>query len=309
MSLSNRPLFLTGPDEHLFVARRGVTERLDQAVLASYNVLLQGDRGFGKTTLLRRIARFLEHQGRAVVLLDEQRAATADHLLMRLAKTFIDRGVLPGAAAIGLDDALPVLKRYSSQLEGATVLLDTPAQSAAFELFGRLRDSVWELGCAWVVTADRSLARTLTAPPADAFWDVRLSLQLLDVDEQYELLRRRLPGTALPEGIIDPQGTTPRKLLSAAREASLFEGEVEDVEATVQSEQRAARLGRQASMVFSALEGTGDEALTVTEVARLVDYPNPEVKMALRRLFDAGLLVATSSGRNTKYRVSRNVVR
>jgi hypothetical protein len=192
----------------------------------------------------------------------------------------------------------------ASRLEGTTVLLDSPEDNAAYELFGRLRDSVWELGCPWVVAADPGVASVLVAQPADAFWDVHVSIPPLDVDEQRELLRRRLSGTPVPEDLINPRGTTPWKLLTAAREASLAGGVVEDIEGVVESEQRAASFGRHASMAFATLEGAS-EGLTAAEVARQLGYPRDEITKALRNLEHAGILEVTAEP-HPKYSVTRN---
>jgi type IV secretory pathway ATPase VirB11/archaellum biosynthesis ATPase len=53
--LSGRPLFATAADAELYVSLPDVERRLERAVERGLNALILGDRGSGKTTLVRQL--------------------------------------------------------------------------------------------------------------------------------------------------------------------------------------------------------------------------------------------------------------
>jgi hypothetical protein len=80
------------------------------------------------------------------------------------------------------------------------------------------------------VTADTSQRSQFLTPPADAFFETTIVLRGLTVEEQRELLRRRLGDdwrAASP--LIGEERDNPRRLLTVAREAVVDERPIEDV--------------------------------------------------------------------------------
>ena len=58
----------------------------------------------------------------------------------------------------------------------------------AYDLFGRLRDELWELGHVWLVAARPRDSGQMRTPPADAFWGTVVEIPPLSTSEVEELL-------------------------------------------------------------------------------------------------------------------------
>ena len=119
-----------------------------------------------------------------------------------------------------------------------------------------MRDELWALPFTWVVTADRSQRSQFLTPPADAFFETTIELRGLTVDEQRELLRRRLGDDwQIASPLTGAERDNPRRLLTAAREAVVDERPIEDVlRAGAARADRAAQIGGAASMMLAELE-------------------------------------------------------
>src|SRR6266508_2248780 len=84
VELSGRPLLDTKPDHELFAGREGELEKLLTSVERRLNVLLIGDRGSGKPTLLRQLAYNLRQR------LPDQPPAFVEGHLAEDVKLFLD---------------------------------------------------------------------------------------------------------------------------------------------------------------------------------------------------------------------------
>src|SRR5919202_3071686 len=85
--LSARPLLASALDSGLFVGRERELEALERSVRARLNVLLIGDRGVGKTSLLHQLEQRLDEDDALAPVFVEgaRRAQTAEELLSLLA--------------------------------------------------------------------------------------------------------------------------------------------------------------------------------------------------------------------------------
>ena len=239
MLLSSRPLLDTRADRARFVGRTSQLAALDRARTAGLNTLLLGDRGAGKTSLLRQVAlRLREERCHRVELVDAGPTDGAEALLTLLVERLLPAGgsppgppagSLPGSAGgagpglseggrlLGLLDRLrrelpDVLDHPPADAAGspawepgrpAVVLLDNAVPAAAHVLMGRLRDETWSLPVVWVVAADRSAAAGFLEPPADTFFEARVVLDELSAEDALALLRARLTGAASGDGVPD----------------------------------------------------------------------------------------------------------
>ncbi len=237
--LGNRPL-LGITDSSLF-SPTPAWRQLNRAVERGFNVLLYGQRGSGRTTLLRMLAQSddLPHP---VVFVDGSRASTAVQALAVVIEAIeapmtqpfsmsaLVEGLRPPPtrAAYSPDAELLRLVEALGRVEPRVILLDeAPGAEEAHRLFGRLRDALWQTGHQWVVATTVSTARDLSRPPADAFFEVRLAIEELNDDDQLELLRRRVTEQELQEiaPMVVQAPATPRQAISLARQALLDDGD------------------------------------------------------------------------------------
>src|SRR4051794_7606597 len=82
--LSGRPLSGSQADEVLFVDREAETREAIGGVEARTNVLLLGERGAGKTSLLHHVAARLSQEGRRVLFIESSVAKDAEEFLRLL---------------------------------------------------------------------------------------------------------------------------------------------------------------------------------------------------------------------------------
>jgi hypothetical protein len=103
MLLSSRPLRDIRADRALFAGRTPQLAALDRARRAGLNALVLGDRGSGKTSLLRQVARRLrEERCHRVELVDAGPTDGAEALLTLLAERLLPATAPPNGASTGL---------------------------------------------------------------------------------------------------------------------------------------------------------------------------------------------------------------
>jgi hypothetical protein len=260
------PLLDRDQDNVLFVAPDGYDRAL-WAVREALNVLVLGDRGQGKTSVLRQLELALrrERPERHGVFVDLGMARSVDAALRLL--------VSGAGEALGqLLSWTPPLPRPNeteeernvrasldrlSALEACTFFIDNVSAGAVgFPLFGILRDRLWETPHQWVVSGERSDRRWLLRAPADAFWEEVVELQY-GAESARELLERRL--TDRPSWIaalVDNVGPNPRRLLRAALEASRDDDHAGAVVTSWEDwHERLAHLDRRSSILMTELSG------------------------------------------------------
>ena len=353
MLLSSRPLLDTRADRALFAGRRSQLAALDRARRAGLNALVLGDRGSGKTSLLRQVAlRLREERCHRVELVDAGPTDGAESLLTLLAERLLPATARSTGASTGLAPApasalseggrlLALLDRLRRELPDVldnppadpargpawepgrpvVVLLDNASPAAAHVLVGRLRDETWSLPVLWVLAADRSAAAGFLEPPADTFFEARVPLPELPVEEAMALLRVRLTGAATVDGVPDEllrrivDGVpvrTPRELVSALREVVGAAGEAgvstdgDGVPAptmaavdlvTGQQRERAGRLahlGRSAAMLVAELQSRGGSASASDDgLLDALGWTRSRASQVFRQLEAADLVTAS----------------
>jgi len=188
-TLSNRPLLPSAVDAALFVDRGGLVGRIERALARDLNVLLVGDWGSGRTSLLRHVMwrNSISDKPLRLVYVDGGRAASVIGVMEEI-RTELGR---PRTMALEIGGTLRDMANFRSERsasvvaleylrdlsgdEPATILLDgLPSAEVGHTLFGALRDELWQLPYNWVLAARPRDKGTLLAPPADAFWDVQL---------------------------------------------------------------------------------------------------------------------------------------
>ena len=174
--LSRRPLTASERDQELF-AMVPALDVLRDAEKFGFNVYLGGGPGSGKTTLLRRFE--YEHCGAAVFVRAEP-AGSATKLLEAVAAAVGPQGAAPVSMSDTELDVATVFEALDRWQEvpgrPRVVLVDGADDEQIRLLFGRYRDSMWDLPLTWVV-ASRGAA---PPPPADSFLRQGLAAKALD---------------------------------------------------------------------------------------------------------------------------------
>lgn len=299
MNLSTAPLLATERARELFVEPNGFST-VFAFCRSGRNVLVIAERGGGKTSLLHALELRLSARpdgARNVAYVDLSAAEDSSGALSQIFAS------LEGASGSPFDEVAlalagrTLLQRRLERLEAATptlILGDGLAGTVAYDLFGKLRDRLWDTGHQFVFATDANQALEYTRPPADAFWEQTVTTSF-DQPLMKEILKRRAPNGLPPWGLdsIKIANGNPREML---RSAQRFEAGVDSPSAAAERSEdwtrRSAELPRAESMVLAELEGLGSASASDPELLRRVGYSRASVARALRSLYDAELVVA-----------------
>jgi energy-coupling factor transporter ATP-binding protein EcfA2 len=312
MRLSGRPLLDNAADQGLFVGREEVLARIRLSLSSGLNCLVVGPPGSGKTSLVRAVM-YRSHEAGDSLWFSYVRAnaaqSAADLLTAVLAAVRKPGGsaasVPPQRSALDLLDDLAReigdLRRAEPGVTPVLVVEDVLA-GAGSEVFGALRDEVWELDVRWLVTTSTAQVSGWVRPPAEVFFETRLDLGPLTAEEAAELLRRRMePDEAgeesaaeLPAAATDAARETPRRLLELARElaAGPTVGGAR-LNALAGLEARAAAIGelsRPARMLAQELEALGWSSASDERLLARMGWTRPRVIQVMAELVDRGLV-------------------
>src|SRR5665811_2237347 len=305
MKLSGRPLLDTRPDHELFVDRVEEIARIRAALDQGLNCLVVGERGSGKTSLVRALMfQARQHEdpedlGLARLLYVRGAGAlSATELLGRAAGALAEyQGDPPAGGWPGTATGLIAELGERAQRGPVVMILDDAAADAGNALFGALRDELWSIDLRWLVTVATADSGTLLRPPADAFFESQVTLDPLPADASMEILRRRM-GEA-PERLLAEAaaigGGNPRRLLDVARE---FDGDYskwsEFASVAAERERALAALGRPAHMLAAELESLGGASASDDRLLNAMGWTRPRVVQVLAEMEAAGLVTASS---------------
>lgn len=258
MRFRDRPLLVDGLDASLYLDRPELESRLVDPLLLDRNVLVLGEPGSGKSTLLRKAASLLSSRGHAAVVVNGALARDAKGLL-----ELVDDALPPSGAASaperpassGLLNAARRLRRPSP----VAILLDGLLDAEiGYDVFGRLRDELWELGHPWAVAVRPRDSGALRTPPADAFWSSVVEIPPLDQGQADRLLGIGLDEVEYErvhrEHIV--AGAHPREVIRDAQQA-LTRASGLAVTTGRELLERAGELGRSEAMAMAELQGLG----------------------------------------------------
>jgi predicted transcriptional regulator len=312
MTLSGRPLLDTRPDSELFVDRVEEIGRVRAALSQSLNCLVVGERGTGKTSLVRALM-FRSRQdgdqrgGRPpeLVYVHGAGADGAAGLLVRVADAIGRQlGELPPATPRVLGDGgsrdatelIAELGERASRRDSIVIALDDAPAGAGNALFGTLRDELWSIDLRWLVTVATSEKGVLMRPPADAFFESQVELGPLAVSDSIEILRRRMnevPEPLLAEAARIGAGN-PRRLLDVARELGGDYSQWSAFSLAASQRQKAlASLGRSAQMLAHELEQLGGASASDEQLLSRMGWTRPRVVQVLAEMEQTGLVTAS----------------
>lgn len=309
IQLSQRPLTTSAADRKLFVNREEELSRLQRAVGLRFNTLLLGERGSGRSSLLRQLKRRLAN-GRPAFYVDATRFDEGNDLLQEVVGVVSGNPALPVLEFPGhLGDRfrLKALRELRQNLpDGATVILDgMDDPSLAHELFGRRRDELWEAPLTWLVSGLISRESQYLAPPADGFFDAVVEVAALADADAAEVLRRRLADddsenpdvlrlrSLIPRLVEGTESRSPRELLAAARNALLAEEGPEEGLAVIAALQRkASDIGRPATMLVAEIEAAGPVSASDAELQQRLGWTRSRIAQVLKQLEEEDIVLS-----------------
>ena len=271
------------------------------------NVYVGGGPGSGKTTLLRRVEH--EYPG-ATVFARAEPAGSASGLLNaiasavepplalepRLTGTELDVGWLKASLSIALRDWQDGDEAERPRM----VLVDGADEEQIRVLFGRYRDSMWDLPLTWIVTGRRS------APPApaDAFFDRVLQLAPWPQQQIQELIGLRVPQWPAAwrdevASILAP--ATPSQVLLDLQTLVLSSNQTELLQRLSDERAQASSLPGRLRGLYEALNQAGPTHAGDEWLLDVLGVSRSRVVHGLKELESLGLVRAERDGRRVRY--------
>jgi hypothetical protein len=315
--MSVQPLAQSRADQRRFVNRARESDTIIRAVAASQPVLLLGEPGSGRTSLLNHVAWRLARQKdpRPTVMVSGELASTPAQLLGVLVAR-VQRLTEPGGSrarwiedlrALSMPDgpfgrvAQPAIlmelvdllgERLAALDRPVCLMVDGIAPTVAHAVFGSLRNELWALdGAAWVVAGDIGAEPLYLEPPADAFFEHTVRLGPLTDKDAAKLLRAHVP--SLDDGDIEraiavAEGN-PRRLLRAAGD---LEAGIAPVSSAPGELVRAAAelAGPLAGALVGYLATSGPAAASDETMLRQIGASRQRASQLMHQLEAAGLL-------------------
>lgn len=341
--LSGRPLLDTEADAQLFVDREDELRALEYALAAGMNALVVGDRGSGVTSLLRHIAyRRRARDSGLLAVVDGRLAIDAPGLLdivfekltggprtvtepSNVQAIFDSLSFVYGRkvpvqrqGSLPLLDVFDQIKRELGGRRGTVILDGVPDSEAAYTLFGKLRDELWELPIAWLVGIGPNEEATLTRPPADAFFEQTISIKPLGPVAAMDLVAKRVPDGTLDRSQLETLAAlgegNPRSILAAAREYLQLHKSFDEQSATKAAMQaRLGSMGLSAAALAAELARLGAASASDPTLLHNLGWSRSRATQVLKELEAAGLATgvpepAPGGGRRKIYRLVSDVV-
>lgn len=325
--LGQRPLSASDADSQLFANRSDELKRVCRALDLGLNVYVWGPRGTGRTSLLHQVQRLRPDSGyvrfegfkNLTERLDEvERVLSGKRSLRRQQRVSRPSPLDPIASmrdyevrtvtvaedpvrrlrdAAGVDDDGP----------HRVVLADDLSRSDIQEMFGRLRDNMWELPIQWVVAGE--IAHL--GPPADTFFDVSVELPPLDLDGLVGLLQRRADsGTPQEKSLLLRSATaaleaiapcTPRRALAVLRDVYMSDDAAEVTDELLRVQTARAHLKPTANKVLEVLMAHGPAHAGDERLLAEVGVTRSRIVQVLAELEAERLVSAERVGRRKLY--------
>ena len=312
-----QPLAQSRADQRRFVDRAREADAIIRAIAAAQPVLVLGDRGSGRTSLLNHVAWRLARQQepRDVVMVSGELASSPSQLLGVLVAR-VQRLAEPGASrarwiedlrALSLPDgpfgqvAQPAIvmelvdllgERLAALNRPVCLMVDGIAPAVAHGVFGSLRNELWTLdGATWVVAGDSTAEALYLEPPADAFFEHTIRLGPLTDADAAKLLRAHVPSLGGPEierAIAVAEGN-PRRLLRAA--ADIQAGADPAGSAAEESTAQAVAVaGKLAGALVAYVAEYGPTAASDEAMLRQIGASRQRASQLMHELESAGVL-------------------
>jgi hypothetical protein len=311
MQLQSRPLYDNEADARAFVAP-DIWDSAARAAERDLNTFILGGRGIGKTSLLRQMQFRAREEERRVAFVDAGAASDVLDLVKRTRdaivgpRTAIEEsfetvrmGIGGTTKVAGASRQLSLLLDEIGDVEPTLVLVDGSSSAAAlYELFGRMRDVLWQQGHSWVVTADSADRASVLRPPADAFFDVVLELDPWSIGQLDEMIARRVDrdepiDRRILTNSVEGADGNPRKALRAISDF-LVSGRDPGVSLDARNAllDRASELGRPNAMLMAELLDRGQGSSSDEDLQIVLGITRSRITQLFRDLLEHELVVA-----------------
>jgi len=290
-----QPLLNTTADQRLFVDDVS-RSRAVAATEKDRNVLISGEPGSGKSSVLYRVLDRARKAGRPVLMLGARPVSGSRALTDALVELAVEEGWIPEADPPAASDPLGAARQVRRLREAparALVLIDDPTTEQSLTLFGQLRDELWQTPVKFTAAVRPDVAKALAAPPADVFFDQRVLLEAFNAGEVNELLRRRSDaGESTLLAVFEPAvALQPRAAVALAEE----EGPGGRYDPTRQAEllrEAESVAGRPGGMLVAELWGREGVSASDVELQQSLGLTRSRLTELLRTLTAAGVLVS-----------------
>jgi len=312
-----QPLAQSRADQRRFINREKETNSIVGAVKTSQPVLVLGERGSGRTSLLNHVAWLLvrEEEPRDSVLISGELASDPAQLLGVLVAR-VGRMAQPGASrarwledlqALSMPDGpfgavvqpailmelVDLLGERLAELERPVCLMiDEILPAVAHGMFGTLRNELWTLqGASWVISGESAAEALYREPPADAFFAQTVVLAPLSDAGARKLLGAQVPDLEAADAdaaVAAGQGN-PRRLLRAA--ADIQAGIPADGAPAYELAEKATSLaGPLAARLVEYLSEHGPASASDESMLRQIGASRQRASQLMHQLHSAGLL-------------------
>jgi hypothetical protein len=316
--MGNQPLAQSRADQRRFVDRNHETEAIMRAVAASQPVLVLGERGSGRTSLLNHVAWLLARQEdpRQTLIVSGELAGSPSQLfgvLVARAQRLVDpvgsRGrwiedlralsmpdgpfgqVIQPAIVMELVDLLG--ERLAALERPVCLMVDGIAPTVAHGVFGSLRNELWAIpNVAWVVAGDVAAEPLYLEPPADAFFEHIVRLGPLTDRDSAKLLRAHLPDLRDDDihRAVSVGGGNPRRLLRAAADIQAGIEPASPSAADELTQRATAAAGPLAGALVGYLAAHGPTSASDQTMLRSIGASRQRASQLMHELESAGLV-------------------
>jgi hypothetical protein len=181
------------------------------------------------------------------------------------------------------------------------VLCDDLTVEQAQTLFGQLRDEWWQTPVRFMAAVRPDVAQALSAPPADVFFDDRLTLDpLAGADASRLLERRHAAGDAPRVAELDPHGARQPRALVALAEDEGSGGRDDPGRHRELLAVAGERAGRPGATLLGEMWGRAGVSASDAELQRRLGVTRNRLTALLRTLADAGVLSSYPEPREGK---------
>jgi hypothetical protein len=297
-----RPLLNTAADQRLFVdddSRSMAVSATDQR----RTVLISGEPGSGKSSLLYRALDRARREERPVLLLGARPVPGSRELIDALLQLAVEEGwvceTVPPDRSDPLGPARQV-RRLGEAPDDALALLDDLTIEQAQTLFGQLRDELWQTPVRFAVAVRPDVAQALSSPPADVFFDRRVTLEPFPADKLNELMRlRREAGESPLVAVFSPEVAMQPRAAVALAEEDRPTGRYDPGRQTEALRRAEEVAGRPGAMLVAELWGRDGVSASDPELQHTLGLTRSRLTELLRTLAAHGVLASYPEPRDT----------